>query len=89
MTARNRNIVQAIDSVAEKLGNTRAVCRKCYVHPAVLDAYLDGTTITGENGKLRAVATPPMSRLSREERAVLSFFKRLSRDTARRGRIAA
>jgi len=36
-----KNIVQAIDAVAKCLGNTRAVCRACYVHPMVLDAYLD------------------------------------------------
>jgi len=44
-TAGARMIVRAIDRVAEKLGNTRAVCRKCYVHPAVLDAYRSGLTI--------------------------------------------
>ncbi|MGG7377716.1 hypothetical protein ACQ7B2_02760, partial [Escherichia coli] len=33
-----RNIVSAIESVAKKLGNTKAVCRKCYIHPAILDA---------------------------------------------------
>jgi DNA topoisomerase-1 len=38
-----KNIVQAIEQVAKQLGNTRAVCRKCYIHPAVIDAYLDGT----------------------------------------------
>ena len=37
-----RNVNQAIDTVAERLGNTRAICRKCYVHPAVIDAYLEG-----------------------------------------------
>jgi DNA topoisomerase-1 len=40
-----RNIVRAIESVAERLGNTPAVCRKCYVHPGVLDAYLGGTVV--------------------------------------------
>ena len=35
-TAATRSIVEAVDSVAEALGNTRAVCRKCYIHPAVL-----------------------------------------------------
>src|SRR5205085_7220623 len=40
-----RNIVQAIESVAERLGNTPAVCRKCYVHPAVIEAYVDGTML--------------------------------------------
>jgi DNA topoisomerase-1 len=37
-----RNIVRAIELVAAQLGNTVAVCRKCYVHPAVLEAYLEG-----------------------------------------------
>jgi DNA topoisomerase I len=41
-TEAKRNIVQAIKSVAEKLGNTPAVCRKCYVHPAVLECYSAG-----------------------------------------------
>jgi len=40
-TEAKKNIVQAIDAVAKRLGNTRAVCRACYVHPTVLDAYLD------------------------------------------------
>ena len=40
-----RNIVKAIESVAKRLGNTKAVCRKCYIHPAILDAYMDGATI--------------------------------------------
>lgn len=39
-----RNINRAIDAVAERLGNTRAVCRKYYVHPALLHAYLQGLT---------------------------------------------
>jgi DNA topoisomerase-1 len=40
-TEAKKYIVQAIDVVAKRLGNTRAVCRTCYVHPVVLDAYLD------------------------------------------------
>ncbi|MEO7414018.1 MAG: DNA topoisomerase IB, partial [Opitutaceae bacterium] len=44
-TQAKKNVVQAIERVAERLGNTPAVCRKCYVHPAVLNAYLDGKTI--------------------------------------------
>jgi DNA topoisomerase-1 len=35
--------VQAIKTVAARLGNTPSVCRKCYVHPAVLDCYLGGS----------------------------------------------
>jgi DNA topoisomerase I len=37
-----KNLVRAIESVASKLGNTPAICRKCYIHPAVMEAYLDG-----------------------------------------------
>jgi DNA topoisomerase-1 len=39
-TQLKKNLVDAIKSVAQRLGNTPAVCRKCYIHPAVLDAYL-------------------------------------------------
>jgi DNA topoisomerase-1 len=35
--------IQVIKQVAEQLGNTAAVCRKCYIHPVVLNGYLDGT----------------------------------------------
>ena len=41
-----RNVVAAIESVAARLGNTPAVCRECYVHPAVTDAYLDGSLLS-------------------------------------------
>ncbi len=41
-TQAKKNVVQAITAVAERLGNTPSVCRKCYVHPAVLEAYLNG-----------------------------------------------
>jgi len=37
-----KNVVQAIASVSERLGNTPAVCRKCYVHPAVIETYMSG-----------------------------------------------
>jgi DNA topoisomerase I len=38
-----RNVAQAIVGVAERLGNTPAICRKCYVHPTVIESYLDGS----------------------------------------------
>ncbi|MBW4049745.1 MAG: hypothetical protein HIU89_18055 [Proteobacteria bacterium] len=41
-TQAKNNMVQAIKQVAEQLGNTPAVCRKCYVHPGVIASYLDG-----------------------------------------------
>jgi DNA topoisomerase IB len=38
-----RNVTRAIEQVASKLGNTVAVCRRSYVHPAVIEGYLDGS----------------------------------------------
>lgn len=40
------NIVTAIEKVSKQLGNTPTICRKCYVHPAVIDAYIEGDTIS-------------------------------------------
>jgi DNA topoisomerase-1 len=63
-----RNVVGAIESVAKRLGNTKAVCRKCYVHPAILDAYMDGATIQ----TIRARA----AELGRDEAAVVQLLTR-------------
>ena len=62
-----KNIVTAIEQVAKRLGNTRAVCRKCYVHPAVIDAYLEGSI------KKSAKA---VGRLTESEAAVLRLLQR-------------
>jgi DNA topoisomerase-1 len=43
ITQARKNVLQAIETVAGMLGNTRAVCRKSYIHPAVIDAYVDGS----------------------------------------------
>ena len=40
-----RNVVSAVRAVAEHLGNTPTVCRNCYIHPAVIEAYMLGKTI--------------------------------------------
>jgi len=40
-----RNVLSAIDRTAERLGNTRAVCRKYYIHPALIEAYLEGSVL--------------------------------------------
>jgi DNA topoisomerase-1 len=64
-----RNVVRAIESVAKRLGNTKAVCRKCYIHPAILEAYMDGATI--ETIKSRA-----RSALNGDEMAVVRMIER-------------
>ncbi len=44
-TQAKKNVTQAIEVAANHLGNTKTICRKCYVHPGVIDAYLDGNLI--------------------------------------------
>src|SRR4051812_6879353 len=79
-----RNIVQAVESVAKRLGNTKAVCRKCYIHPAVFDAYLDGSMVKTVAQRARRAARK-IEDLSEGEAAVLGLLKRrLARETRRR-----
>jgi DNA topoisomerase I len=66
-----RNVVKAIESVAERLGNTRAICRKCYIHPAILDAYMDGATIRTMSARAKTI---DRSTLGPEERAVIDLL---------------
>ena len=73
-----KNVVSAIEQVAERLGNTPAVCRKCYVHPQVIDAYLDGSPILIDRSAKRSRG------LSSEERAVLRFLKRKLKESGAR-----
>jgi DNA topoisomerase-1 len=79
-----RNVVRAIEAVAKRLGNTRAVCRKCYVHPAVIDAYLDGSLLKTLRGRVEAEIRGRLGSLRPEEAAVLAFLQeRLKREAAR------
>jgi DNA topoisomerase I len=73
----DRNIVRAIDAVAERLGNTRAVCRKYYVHPALVHAYLLGHTapLSPTPPSRRARREQPTAALRRDEVAVLQFLQ--------------
>lgn len=80
-----RNVVAAIESVAMKLGNTRSVCRKCYVHPAVLDAYLDGSMLQTLQDRAEGELKRGLGRLRPEEAAVLALLQqRLKRESGRR-----
>ena len=56
------NIKTAICAVAELLGNTPAVCRKCYVHPVIVEAYLNRTPIAGLNGGGKKLKQPRFAR---------------------------
>jgi DNA topoisomerase-1 len=64
---RKSRIVRAVDAVAERLGNTRAVCRRCYVHPAIVEAY--------EDGRLLALATEAPADETDDELLVLRLLE--------------
>ena len=86
---RKKAIVDAIERVAEQLGNTPAVCRACYVHPEVLDSYLDGTMVDALSERARGVGRGAHA-LRPEEAAVLGLLQaRLAREQRRRRRPAA
>jgi DNA topoisomerase-1 len=66
------NILRAIDQVAEQLNNTRAVCRKYYVHPAVLDHYLAGSMLEALDNRTKEEVN---TELKAEEAAVVRLLK--------------
>jgi DNA topoisomerase-1 len=66
----------AVKRVAEHLGNTPAICRKCYVHPAVIDAFLDGSL-----GRI-AASIPRRASSVAGERMVMKLLERVKRSAA-------
>ena len=69
------NVRNAICAVAEVLGNTPAVCRKCYIHPAVLEAYLDGNLVEGLKKRTREELEKETIDLRSGEAAILKFLE--------------
>jgi DNA topoisomerase-1 len=85
--AAKRNVTRAIEHVSNHLGNTVAVCRKSYVHPAILDSYLDGSLLEFLKGRVEEALREELDGLSGEEAAVLAFLQqRLSREVDRHKR---
>jgi DNA topoisomerase-1 len=71
-THSKRIVAEAIKKVAQHLGNTPAICRKCYVHPAVIQAFESGVLALAR----RSTGTTPLpTDLSMDEQAVLDFLK--------------
>lgn len=73
-----KNVVNAIKVVAAKLGNTPSICRKCYVHPAVLEAYLAGITVKQAKAEFDEGIDEHVSALRREERILLHLLEQRS-----------
>ena len=68
--ARKKNVVRAVESVAKRLGNTKAVCRKCYIHPQIIQSYMDGSLIEHLHQEAEKLLKP-LHHLHPEEAAVL------------------
>ena len=73
---KKKNIVRAVKQVAEELGNTPAVCRSSYIHPAILSAYEKGITLA-EFHPRDTRSIKKVARLEPEEKALIRFFKQL------------
>lgn len=77
-----QQLVSAIERVAERLGNTPAVCRKCYIHPVILDSYLDGRTVELILDRTEDALSHGLHPLSGAEGAVLAFLQQRLRRAA-------
>jgi DNA topoisomerase-1 len=79
-TEARRNVAQVVKQVAQQLGNTPAVCRACYIHPAVIEAYVssheDAPLAEALGQQLADVAEDEAGSLSTDEAAVLGLLRR-------------
>jgi DNA topoisomerase-1 len=85
--ATKRNVLRAVESVAKMLGNTPAICRKCYIHPAIFDGYLDGSLLTALQRRADEKLADPGLGLSAEEAAVTAFLSRQLAGAMPQGRV--
>jgi DNA topoisomerase-1 len=80
-----KNIMRAIEHVSSRLGNTPTICRKCYVHPEIVNGYLDGDLLLKIKDDIDLEIADELQTLRPEEAAVLAFLrKRLSRELTRK-----
>jgi DNA topoisomerase I len=86
-----RNLRAAIEKVSARLGNTPTICRKCYVHPEVLNAYMDGNLVLELKSKAESELRSGLENLKPEEAAVLALLRnRLAKEAeGSRGRARA
>ena len=72
---KKKKIVRAVEAVAQKLGNTKAVCRKCYIHPAIFASYVDGDLIKAVTPRVQRMVKSA-KQLGPDEAAVLKILQR-------------
>jgi DNA topoisomerase I len=69
------NLRAAIERVAARLGNTPTICRKCYVHPEVLNSYLDGNLALEIKSEVESELRNELAGLQPEEAAILAMLR--------------
>lgn len=70
--------------MAGKLGNTPTICRKCYVHPEVLNCYMDGRLVLELKSKAESELRADVQSMKPEEAAVLALLRgRLAKEAER------
>ena len=74
-TVAKKNVRAAIESVASRLGNTPTICRKCYIHPQVLDCYLEGALLLQIKDAVEDELREDLAGLKPEEAAVLGLLQ--------------
>lgn len=74
-TQAKKNVVRAIETAAEHLGNTPTICRKSYVHPEIIDAYLNGSLLQAAQQQDEQAVVEALDGLHPEEIAVLAFLQ--------------
>lgn len=79
-----KNIVKAIDQVAKRLGNTRSICRKCYIHPAVIESYQDGSMLNTLQQKTEQTLTTSLKGLEKEEVIVMTLLQQRLKKMAKK-----
>src|SRR5437763_3091488 len=72
---RKRAIVRAVEKVAKHLGNTPTICRRCYIHPAVLEGYFEGTMLQTLADNTRKYLAANIDGMSADEAAVAAFLR--------------
>jgi DNA topoisomerase I len=70
-----KNLKDAIERVSSRLGNTPTICRKCYIHPEVLNAYIEGDLVLEIKEQVEEELRDRLAQLRPEEAAVLAMLQ--------------
>jgi DNA topoisomerase-1 len=69
-----KSVLRAVEAVSKLLGNTPAICRKCYIHPAIFDGYLDGSLLAALKRRAAEELSQGVDQLKPAEAAVTGFL---------------